>query len=411
MHKAGRYTAALLLIGVGTAVIADKTTGTSWTPQLAEWWPVLFITLGLEYILYNRKGAEQPIRLDVGGLIFSVLLSAVVIAGTQSPELFRNWTGFRLAESFGQGTGTNKMDKETVRIPLQAELETLRIENRLGSVKLEQGSAGSQVEATLSVHLKESDEEARQIAEASRLEYHAADKVLVLKTIGEEEGGLVWLQNKPRLDLTVTVPADHPLNVELALENGSIEAEELPLRQWMRGETTNGSVTLTSLKGDLQLKTSNGRMEAGNTQGNLNLQSTNGRIDVKGHSGNAVLRTTNGKLSAESITGSLEAATTNGTITVEGVTQGFMARTTNGTVEASSPEVGGNWEVRTSNGKVELEFPAQGDYRVESEGRHSRVESELPLTVQEDMVQGSIGTGKHTVRIETDGSVTLKEAH
>ncbi|WP_426451490.1 DUF4097 family beta strand repeat-containing protein [Paenibacillus sp. S-38] len=411
MHKAGRFTAALLLIGVGTAVIADKTMGTSWIPRLADWWPVLFITLGVEYILYNRRGAEQPIRLDVGGLIFAVILSAVVVAGTQPSELFRNWDGFRLAESFVEDSDAKRVDKELMRIPLETSVETLTVENRLGSVKLQQGGS-AQVEALLSVHVKGDDvTEARQIADSSQLIVQTAGKSLVLKIARMEEKGLVWLENKPRVDLTLTLPSDHPLNVELALENGSIEAADLPLKQWMRGETTNGSITLTGVKGDLELRTSNGRVEAGNTQGTLTLQSTNGRIEVKEHNGDALLRTTNGKLSASSVTGSLEAVTTNGTIEAEEVSLGFKAHTTNGTIEASSEEVGGDWDIRTSNGKIKLGLPAEGDYRVESAGKHSRVESQLPFTVQDDTVQGVVGTGRHTVRLETNGSVTLEEAH
>ncbi|MCZ8523470.1 MULTISPECIES: DUF4097 family beta strand repeat-containing protein [Paenibacillus] len=412
MHKAGRYTAALLLISVGTAVIADKMTGGSWTSRLMEWWPVLFILLGMEYIVYNRKGGEQPIRLDVGGLIFSILISAVVVAGTQSFEFFRNWDHIQLGGSFGEDSDARRIDQEPVRIPLSADIQKLTVDNRLGSVKLQPGE-GDEVIALLTVHVKDEDEEESQrIADASKLKYSAASGELVLKTAGMgEDGGLVWLGNKPRMDLTLTVPAQHALNYELNLENGSIEAGQLLLKEWMRGETTNGSVTLSELKGELQLRTTNGRIQAEKTVGALTLESTNGRIDIKAHEGNAVLRTTNGKLSADTVQGELEAETTNGTIEANGVRQGVKARTTNGTIQIATAEVGGDWNIQTSNGKIGLKLPSQGDYRIEGVGKLGKVESALPLTVRDKTVSGTIGSGKYLLRAQTNGSLTLEEAH
>lgn len=69
MHKAGRYTAALLLVLVGGAVIADRMMSTSFTMALIEWWPLLFIFLGVEYILFNMKygNSERQLKLDLGG--------------------------------------------------------------------------------------------------------------------------------------------------------------------------------------------------------------------------------------------------------------------------------------------------------------------------------------------------------
>lgn len=90
MHKAGRFTAAVLLVLVGGAVIADRRMNTNFTTVLIDWWPLLFIFLGVEYILFNMKygNSERQLKLDLGGIIFAVMISAVVIVSTQTTDFF-----------------------------------------------------------------------------------------------------------------------------------------------------------------------------------------------------------------------------------------------------------------------------------------------------------------------------------
>lgn len=89
MLKAGRYTAAILLILVGAGAIADQTAGTHILLLLAAWWPMLFVLLGVECLWLNRryKDSGRPVQLDIFGVVIAIAIAAVVLA-------VRNAAGF-----------------------------------------------------------------------------------------------------------------------------------------------------------------------------------------------------------------------------------------------------------------------------------------------------------------------------
>lgn len=82
MLKAGRYTAAMLLILVGAGTIADQIAGTQILPLLAAWWPLLFVLLGAECLWLNRryKDSGRPVQLDIIGVVIAIAVAAVVLA-------------------------------------------------------------------------------------------------------------------------------------------------------------------------------------------------------------------------------------------------------------------------------------------------------------------------------------------
>ena len=78
--RVGRYTAALLLVCTGVLLLLDEWRGTDYIFMLQRWWPLLFILLGVEYIvrytlsrlLGRRK--EFRFRPDLRGFCWQWLL-------------------------------------------------------------------------------------------------------------------------------------------------------------------------------------------------------------------------------------------------------------------------------------------------------------------------------------------------
>ncbi|CAG7652280.1 hypothetical protein PAESOLCIP111_06496 [Paenibacillus solanacearum] len=413
MHKAGRYTAALLLVAVGAFVIIDKATGSGLTAALIDWWPLLFICLGVEYLLFNMKygSTGSQLKLDIPGIIFAVVISAVVIVSTQSVDMFKKMNGIfdwgDVVSSFGEG---HKFDKGVTEIPISPAIGNVKINDRDGSVTVKPGNV-DKVQVALTMYVKVKDEkEARSIADESKIDYRQSGDTIEIEANGKQYGS--WIGGQyPRMDLVVTVPAQQKINLELQTKNGKIEAAQLPIRQRLKAETTNGAIQISELSGELRFETTNGTITSNKTEGPMTLKTTNGRVAVTGHRGDAMLESTNGTLDVQEITGNVNAHTTNGSVKVNGNVVKLKAETTNGTVEASSPTVSGDWDVRTSNGKIELRLPTQGDYRVSGKGREDGVSSSLPLTVSKKTVEGTIGSGKYAVRFETNGTVSIQPSN
>ncbi|WP_010502181.1 DUF4097 family beta strand repeat-containing protein [Paenibacillus elgii] len=412
MHKAGRYTAAILLVCVGGAVIADKTTGTHLTAMLADWWPLLFILLGIEYILFNIKfrNSDRQLKLDIGGIIFAVLIAAIVIVSTQSGELLKKFSGWTVNGTIDMMAEGKKFDKGITAIELPAPVDNVKLDNENGNVVLKSGSV-DQLQVDVKVYVKGvSDDDAQVLANESKLEHSVSGNTLKIQAVAKEyEGvGALFGNRKPRMDLVVTLPAEHKVNVELQTRNGNIDASGLPIKQRLYGRTTNGEIRLENLQGELDLETSNGKVQTYRTVGPLTLKSTNGQMELKDHQGDAKLKTGNGELRIENVTGALQVETNNGAVTAQGAFKGVKIQSSNGAIEVSSTVVDGDWDVRTSNGKVEVKLPQKGDYRIDGEGEEGQIKTDLPLSVQEDSVKGTVGSGKYTIKLHTNDRLTIQ---
>lgn len=415
MRKAGRYTAALLLIAVGAAVMTDQYAGTHWTSVLIEWWPVLFITLGLEYIAFNMKYGEsdKQLKLDVGGVIFAVLISAVVIGSTQSTETIRSWLG---PINFGQhmnsvmsGEG-RKFEKPTVSIPVPAGIDRISVMNQSnGNVTVKSGDT-DQLLVDMTVYVPLSDEQAAAaVAEQTKLEHKIDGDKLKLTAGGKEFGeGLPWMTRSAGVDMVITVPSRIKADMDLEMSNGKFTADQLTSSNDLKVRTTNGEIQVSSITGNLDLESTNAAIKAKQTKGKLRLETTNGSIEVENHQGDVLLDSTNGRLRAAGVTGSIEAETTNGGIIVTDAPQNLKAHTTNGPVEVASRNINGDWDVETSHGKVTLKLPSTGDYIINGEGQNGEIHSSLPFQIRKDKIEGKVGSGKHEISIDTKGSLSIE---
>ncbi|SFL69597.1 DUF4097 and DUF4098 domain-containing protein YvlB [Paenibacillus sp. 1_12] len=418
MRKAGRYTAALLLMAVGSAVIIDKYVGSSLTALLVDWWPILFISLGLEYILLNMRYGEsdKQLRLDLRGVVFAVLISAVVIGSTNTSVLFHNWfSNLDFGKSFVSSTmggEGRKFQKEAVLIPIQPGLDRISISNNSsGSITIQSGSGSQlQIEATVYVAL-DNEKEAAEVANQTKIKQSFSGQTLKLNTEGGEYGGEFWSRKRPAMDLIITVPAQLQANMDIELTNGRLKADQLALKKQFKVRNTNGEIQLTDIEADIDLESTNARVSTSTTKGRLKLQTTNGSIDVGNHEGDAQLESTNGKLSVTGVTGSIKAETTNGNIKIAEALRALNAETTNGTLEVTSHTVSGEWDLKTSHGTMKLALPSTGDYRVKGEAKSSDVQIALPLQVRKDNIEGMIGSGKNLIKLKTKGSLTIREAN
>jgi len=158
--------------------------------------------------------------------------------------------------------------------------------------------------------------------------------------------------------------------------NGKISLE--CLERSIRARSSNGSIVICEVNGDIDVTTANAKVACRCTQGRLHARSSNGKIEVGGHTGSIDASTSNGVIRA-----SLDA------LGDEGVT------------------------LSTSNGRIVLELPddSNADVYIKVENGHIRNDIALEVTDApvEGRVRGRIGKGGIPIRLRTsNGTISLR---
>jgi len=174
--------------------------------------------------------------------------------------------------------------------------------------------------------------------------------------------------------LELCVPRD--TTVALSSTNGKICCEGLD--RPIRARSSNGSVSICEVNGDIDVTTANAKVACRCTRGHLRARSSNGKIEVGGHRG------------------SLDASTSNGVI------------------RASLDALGDpGVSLTTSNGRIVLDLPEQPDADVDIRVENGLIRNDLTLEDQTGdgggRIRGRVGKGGTPIRLRTsNGTVSLR---
>lgn len=415
MLKVGRYTAALLLVTVGVLLLLDQTTGSEHLVLLLDWWPVLLIMLGAEYLLFNfiyRKGDRQ-LKLDMGGLIVSVLISAAVLGTTQADRIPAKWIqnlDFNIDTlnlSFSSESG-HSFEKEIVKIPVASGTDKVIIDNPNGSVDVQAGPVeGIEIKTTVWVD-KVDETEARSIAEQSAIDF-TSGSTLRVSAKGREYTGGFPNKRKPRMNMTVTVPADLKADYDLQLRNGRVGVNQLPVKQELKAHTTNGAVSIAGITGNVTAGTTNGTVEVARVTGKVDIDTTNGAVTAKEIGGRLSVDTTNGAVTVEQAGDEVEVDTTNGKITIREAAAGIKADATNGAISVITHRVGGHYELDNMASSIELRIPSDADVELKGSTSYGSISTNLPFSVEGKKISGKLGTGKYHIKLDTNSKIEVNK--
>lgn len=212
-----------------------------------------------------------------------------------------------------------------------------------------------------------------------RVEVHVRNGSIELTSGGVDEisiaatlrvGGFTLVEAERNLDkLEVTAAADpaHPATFRIELNYPSELNAKSPgasLRIAVPEpcaallDTSNGSIRVENLKGDVVLDTSNGVIRAKHVDGTLRATSSNGRVEVEHVTGELRVKSSNGSLDAREIGGPCELVTSNGRIgfvAAAGAAAPIELRSSNGAIEATIPKgLAADLDLSTSNGSVKV---------------------------------------------------------
>jgi DUF4097 and DUF4098 domain-containing protein YvlB len=175
-------------------------------------------------------------------------------------------------------------------------------------------------------------------------------------------------------NLEIRVPSS--VGVEILASNGKVGVENL--RAGVRARSSNGSVYLCDVVGDIEIATSNAKVCCCGTRGRLVARSSNGKIELDDH------------------TGSVDASTSNGLIRCS--------------LDALARE---GVELATSNGRIVLELPEEVDADIDIRVDNGVIRNDRPLCKElrerNGQLRGRLGRGGAPIKLRTsNGSISLR---
>jgi len=174
----------------------------------------------------------------------------------------------------------------------------------------------------------------------------------------------------------VLVPSD--LQVSVVSSNGKLCLQGL--RGPVKARSSNGSIHIRDVVGDIDVTTANAKVRCGCTCGRLLARSSNGKIELEEHRGSVDASTSNGVIHAD-----LEGLGTEGVV------------------------------LATSNGRIVLELPRESDADIDVRVDNGVIRNELDLVDRAGdevgRLRGRLGHGGTPIKLRTsNGTISLRKA-
>ena len=149
-----------------------------------------------------------------------------------------------------------------------------------------------------------------------------------------------------------------------------------------------------------RLRTSNGSIRVQNLRGSLDAQTSNASVDVIDVEGDVIAHSSNGHIHAEGLRGGFDARTSNAGVNarVARADRSIRIETSNGGVELTLPDgLSSDVRVSTSNSGITVRLPAPARARILARTSNSSISSDFDLKMHGEVgknhVDGEIGSG------------------
>ena len=167
---------------------------------------------------------------------------------------------------------------------------------------------------------------------------------------------------------------------------------ETPASLTLQAKTSDGSVTVTGLQGDLGLTSGDGDVTFDHVSGDLHVKSGDGHVTITDASGALDARTSDASLSVDGVFHALSLHTSDGTVNLNlrqgtKLTEASSIQSSDGSVNVRVPEgFAADLNVHTSDGHVDCRLPLTMDHFNSSGGSNHDLHGRLngggtPLTI------------------------------
>jgi DUF4097 and DUF4098 domain-containing protein YvlB len=181
--------------------------------------------------------------------------------------------------------------------------------------------------------------------------------------------------------------------------------------------SSNGSVRVEGIEGDVTAKTSNGSVTLTGVTGSVNATTSNASVDLDKFSGAAIVKTSNGRIRGQGIKGKFEGTTSNASIDVgiASLDSGAPLRldSSNGSITATLESWNNNpISVDTSNSSINLRLPDGVNADLRARTSNGSINLDRPVTtskLSKTSVDGKFGSGGPVIELVTsNGSIRLQ---
>ncbi|RJX38570.1 hypothetical protein D3P09_13490 [Paenibacillus pinisoli] len=250
MFKLGRLTACVILLAVGGLLLWDHFRGRNDIALLKDWWPAVFVLLGIEIMLYSTmlKRKAAGLRFDTAGIAASLVIAVTAYGVTQYADFPVKWldqfnVDLNGRKEYAEENGF-RFDKNVMKVPFDESVESLRIDNANGDIHVRMGEVKEiEIHATVWVDLTD-EAEAKSIADQSI--FHAVPGA---ETVLEGKGQAYGANGNrlPKMNVEIIVP-----KLEVPQEDfmGPPPPPEEPLDGGQEQEADGGSVSGNAADGD-----------------------------------------------------------------------------------------------------------------------------------------------------------------
>lgn len=169
----------------------------------------------------------------------------------------------------------------------------------------------------------------------------------------------------------------------------------LPREMMLAVVAANGRVDITGVRGPVKARSSNGSVSVSDVIGDVEVATSNAKVQCSGTRGRLLARSSNGKIEIDQHRGSVDASTSNGLI------------------RAAIDEVGKDGvHLATSNGRIVLDLPDETDADVDIRVDNGVIRNDRPLrkSTRETggRVLGQVGLGGPLIKLRTsNGSIAV----
>jgi len=192
------------------------------------------------------------------------------------------------------------------------------------------------------------------------------------------------------------------LDVEVVIprkwnRHGCVDIEiRLPREIEVRVSSSNGKLCLAGMRCGVRARSSNGSVRIEDVVGDIEINTANAKVCCDGTCGRLVARSSNGKIELGEHRGSIDASTSNGLIQAS--------------VEQLSSE---GISLATSNGRIVLELPDEPNAEIDVRVDNGVIRSELDLGCEAEdahgRLRGRLGRGGCPIKLRTsNGTISLR---
>lgn len=254
------------------------------------------------------------------------------------------------------------------------------------------------------------------VSEKASLTLSTGDASVEVSSCGscrEVKVGVDWKDRKP---------SDFDLNESQSGDRVNFELKEKPHIgiHFTMGNWHEPHVTVeTPFRLDLEARTSDGSLKVYGVQGNVELHTSDGAVDVEDVSGSLRLAASDGTIKIHNVTGTLESRSSDGHATIDGRFTALQAHTSDGNLDVTLSEgtqLTSSSRIESSDGQVTVKLPRTLAADLDVHTSDGQIHSTLPLTMEGydsshssgHNLRGHLNAGGVPLTIHTsDGNVTI----